>query len=460
MKILIIQLSKMGDIIQSFPLISNILVNEPNAQITYLHSELFSEVLTLSPQIIPFPLNLDKIIDQSSDLLILKDSIETKNLINSLSHQDFDLIINLNISPMAKQLLHQIQSLQKRGFGSNLQADLEFEHMILAFQKSRYLDTLNLVDIFLKFSPFNNQLNSANLSNNTIKNNITLQLGSRNAKRHPSISDFALLANLLTDMGKTITLTGSKSEEYLFEHFIQKINNKKAIINMMGKTKLQELKELISNSDFLITPDTGTMHIASLTNTPIFAFFAGSAYPYETLGYRKNIYTCFHLPDQIPCYPCPENTPCPNHLICHTFDMKAIAQFITENSKATMIYETVSDHVGQYLLPLIKTDISDKQLYAYFWRIFIAQYFYHQKITPGMIHHQLIINEAIKKRFFTLIQRELLMAERLNINTNIDEISQNFEFLAPYLIFLIIHKTETPLKEHFLSFIQDIHNIF
>lgn len=466
MNILIIELSKMGDIIQSFPLMRHLYASNPESSITYLHNEMFSEVLTLYPEIIPFPVNLDHIINGSSDQLLLNSSNETQDLIQTLSNKHFDLAINLNISPMAKQILDLVKAKQKRGFGSSNHTDEELEHLILSFQKTRQLDTLNLVDIFLNFSPYTKISKAiAPKSDKRIKTksksyNVTMQLGSRNAKRHPSIADFAILANLLIKNGYTVSLTGSNAETPLFEHFIQKIHQKNAIVYRIGKTNLKELKNLISDSDFLITPDTGTMHIASLTDTPIFAFFAGSAYPYETIAYREHIYTSFHLPDQLPCYPCPENTPCPNHFICHRFDMDAIAQLITENTKTAKIYETTFDAIGQYLFPLIKTEISYIQLKAYLWRIFIAQYFFQQKLTLKDIKSHLMINEENKNQFITQIKREILLFERLSGITSIEEIIQNFDFLAPYLIFLLIHKNESQLKMDFIDFIEKIQDIF
>ena len=60
-------------------------------------------------------------------------------------------------------------------------------------------------------------------------------------------------------------------------------------LNLAGKTKLFDLAALISNSKFLISPDSGPIHIATCTNTKVIGLYAVTntvrAGPYNSIDY-------------------------------------------------------------------------------------------------------------------------------------------------------------------------------
>lgn len=64
-----------------------------------------------------------------------------------------------------------------------------------------------------------------------------------------------------------IIITGSKKDEKLIENLIEKSKNP-TIINIAGKTDLLELKELYSYCKLVITPDSGSAHIAWAAQKP------------------------------------------------------------------------------------------------------------------------------------------------------------------------------------------------
>lgn len=47
----------------------------------------------------------------------------------------------------------------------------------------------------------------------------------------------------------------------------------KIVLNMLGKTTLQELGALIESCDVVVTADTGALHIALALNKPVVALF-------------------------------------------------------------------------------------------------------------------------------------------------------------------------------------------
>jgi ADP-heptose:LPS heptosyltransferase len=71
-------------------------------------------------------------------------------------------------------------------------------------------------------------------------------------------------------------------------------------VNMAGKTTLRELSGLIMNAQYVVTNDTGPMHIAAAHKVPVYAIF-GPTNPVNTGPYGEN-HTII-TPD-IPCTPC------------------------------------------------------------------------------------------------------------------------------------------------------------
>jgi ADP-heptose:LPS heptosyltransferase len=110
-----------------------------------------------------------------------------------------------------------------------------------------------------------------------------------------------------------VVLIGSKNEYEYTQKIHQKINNKK-VINAAGKTTLEELISIIKNAKLMISNDTGPMHLAFATNTPIVCLF-GPCSP-EQYGKSKNAYIIYK---QVYCSPCVhdfEVAPCKGNNVC------------------------------------------------------------------------------------------------------------------------------------------------
>ncbi|WP_045218050.1 glycosyltransferase family 9 protein [Desulfonatronum thioautotrophicum] len=92
--------------------------------------------------------------------------------------------------------------------------------------------------------------------------------------------------------------------------------------DLTGRTDWNGLAEVVQGLDLLLTPDTGTMHLAAHLGTPVMAFFLSSAWAFETGPYGEG-----HLIWQSvePCAPCLEAAPCSRDAACATsFADKAV----------------------------------------------------------------------------------------------------------------------------------------
>ena len=66
---------------------------------------------------------------------------------------------------------------------------------------------------------------------------------------------------------RKLILVGSKNEIILGNKFLNLIEDKQNIINLIGKTNLFELSYLVKNTQFLVCNDSLVLHLAALTST-------------------------------------------------------------------------------------------------------------------------------------------------------------------------------------------------
>lgn len=107
---------------------------------------------------------------------------------------------------------------------------------------------------------------------------IGLYLGGSNksVRRYPDESAVRLL-NLLHQNQYNIILIGDKKDNEKHEKYAQTIDS--GLINLTGKTNLEELFNTIAHLDVLVTIDSAAMHAAAALKTPFVALMGLSTSP-------------------------------------------------------------------------------------------------------------------------------------------------------------------------------------
>jgi ADP-heptose:LPS heptosyltransferase len=82
-------------------------------------------------------------------------------------------------------------------------------------------------------------------------------------------------------------------------------------VDLVGRTTLPGLVAAIAAADLLVTPETGSMHLAAAVGTPAVVIYGGYIDPVAT-GYPANI----NLDSPVACAPCWLRTPCPYGKMC------------------------------------------------------------------------------------------------------------------------------------------------
>lgn len=186
------------------------------------------------------------------------------------------------------------------------------------------IDRADIVDgrMSLAQAPLNAELN-AQLSNLKTKL-VAMAPGSVwGTKRWPAES-YAELAQKILDDGKKLLLLGSAQEEAQAAVIRERIGSHQNLIDLVGKTSLDDLRGIYPKLDLIVCNDSSPIHYASAFNVPTIAIFGATV---EGMGFGPRAQGSMVLGssfEQAPCRPCSDHGPqtCPlGHFVC----MKGVA---------------------------------------------------------------------------------------------------------------------------------------
>ncbi len=312
---LVIQLARLGDILQTKRLLLGLNAVHGQGQIHFLVDK---SLAALAKIIYPFAqVHGLSAFGGHKDLPGLM--AENSRAIAGLAEIGFGAVYNLNYSGLnlALSTLFDPEIVrghwEERGMARrSLWVDLAFR-----WTAQRRMSPVNLIDFWGLMAPQPLPPEQVNPVAKPGGAGIGVVLAGRMARR--SIAP-DILANLAAAQfarlgGAKIKLLGGESEQPLARRFKRQLPAAmlEYVHDLAGQTVLTDLPGIISGLDVLLTPDTGLMHLGAHCGTPLEALFLSSAWCYETGPYGLG-----HTIRQAatPCAPCLESAPCPHALRC------------------------------------------------------------------------------------------------------------------------------------------------
>ncbi len=361
-KILVIQLTKMGDFLQTTPLLYEIKRRYPNAELSALVDTRCVEVATGIPfidKIIPLDLtSIHDMINGSKHSLFQKYSYLNDSL-KDLKESRFDLIYNINFSVISALLCRLFGDSRVVGYRLDLRTHKLIKEpwvsFIFGLMKHRNLLRFNLVDLLASYEKgdelpcsgiFYNtdggEIASLNLLPAKDRGTVTigLQMGCGGHLRQWPVEYYVALAQrLVQDFSAQIVLFGSQGERHLAEHFNNEwsrlAGNKPPedyVVDLIGKTTIPQLAGTLKKCNMLIGGDTGTIHLATAVGTRVVAIFMSTALCHETGPYGDGH---FVLQAHMECSPCTEGSGSCQEPVCQRLinpDMVyAVVSYILRN---------------------------------------------------------------------------------------------------------------------------------
>jgi ADP-heptose:LPS heptosyltransferase len=326
--ILILQLNRLGDLVQTVPLLRRMRREHPEARIVLVALEGFSGILAdcgYFDSLIAIPLkDLEELAEPSNaerfpDLPPFSEHPEFR--------QNWDLVANLTNNPGSAVLCEKIPAGRRLGRVNTYAGELRllgpWAKYLFSMVSHRLDNLFNLVDIQMGIAGFRPEPEPASLEvpddrkreaeallaslgRRPGRKLIALQTGASELHRAWSLENFAIVAQALSANGfADIALMGDAKERERVERQAELIGM--PVLNLAGLTSLALMPAVLQACDLLISNDTGTIHVAAAAGTATLGLYFSTAYYSETAPYGDNHAV---LQVEIPCAPCYTSSRC------------------------------------------------------------------------------------------------------------------------------------------------------
>lgn len=286
LKILVIRFSSIGDIVLTTPIV-RCLKEQINSEVDYLTKSAYVDVINDNPHI---------------RNIYLIDNIDNsyKQILRS---NKYDIVIDLQNNLRSYQIRYNLQAktyvLRKQTFSRwiliYLGVNLHNNHIVDRYFnaiKSLGLNNDNKgIDFFIA--------KSCKLNLDIPKDYITWCISATHInKKLPARQ----IIEVISKLDIPVLLIGGDLENNEASFITENIK-KDYVINLCGKTTVQQSAYLIRESNLLLTNDTGMMHIASAFKTPLITFWGCTKpslgfYPYIN---HKNVINIISNKSKKPC---------------------------------------------------------------------------------------------------------------------------------------------------------------
>jgi ADP-heptose:LPS heptosyltransferase len=395
-KVLLVNITRLGDMLQATPTISGIKRENPDCHTTVLVEKQFEDICHILPDV-------DRVISIDLGLVCRALAAEQSGVVEAyqyvsefvekLRKENFDYCLNMSSSAYTALLLRLLDIPQTGGWTSDEEGyrviESEWARLFATsvHHLNRQYNSLNLVDVFrcsadveehphklqISIDPAASQYVDEMLRGAGFTNPgplIAVQAGASQAKRQWSPARFIEMVTMLDkEYHARVVLTGSPRELDIVNPILQGCGSAN-VFSAVGKTSIPQLAALLSKCDVLVTGDTGPMHISVAAGTPVVAMFLASAFGFETGPYSEGNLV---LQPVIGCGPCNPNKPCSKPDCHETIPPRLIAELAIQRAtgevthvsseladpRHVIVYRSVFDAVGFCDLVPINTAAGD-----------------------------------------------------------------------------------------------------
>lgn len=382
-KVLLVNITRLGDMLQATPTIAGIKQENPDCHITVLVEKQVEEACHILPhidQVIGIDLGFACRALAAEGSGVIEAYQYVSEIVDRLKNEKFDYCLNMSSSAYTAVLLRILGIQNTGGWSSDEEGyrviESEWTRLFATsvHHQNRQFNSLNLVDVFrcsadveqhprkllVQIEPAARQHCQAMLSEAGFTNTgplIAVQAGASQAKRQWSPARFVEMIKLLDKKyNARIVLTGAPKEASIVNPIVDGCSSPN-VFSIVGRTSIPQLAAMLSLCDVLVTGDTGPMHIAVAAGTPVVSMFLASAYGFETGPYSEGNLV---LQPVIGCGPCNPNKPCSKpdchemlnpELIAHLAAARAVGE-VTEISgemappDQVIVYRSQFDDLG------------------------------------------------------------------------------------------------------------------
>ena len=324
-KVLFVRLRLLGDIVLTIPAVQLYISNSPESDVFYLAEARFQEAAEIIPGI--------KKVISVPDRMGIKDIIRFRKKIKKLGIQT---VIDFHSGPRSALLtflsgakIRIGYKTPNRNWAYNRLVPRKSEniHAHSVENQARLLTPLE-IDI-QRISPYpeinidEEEVSEKIRKISKLDKKIVIHIGAKKTYRDWGIENFSSLINLLNQDNYNVFLIGRGDEEEKRGKYLKNLFDSH---DFTGKLSVKEILFLVAHSDVYFGADSGPLHLASLTNTPIVALY-GPNIPEISGPYRNENVTI--IQSDLDCMPCPQKSCKFDEIKCMTgIDVSEVYQAI------------------------------------------------------------------------------------------------------------------------------------
>lgn len=266
MKILILRFSSIGDIVLTTPVVRCLKKQLPDAELHYAVKSAYSTIVENNPYI--------------SKVHVLRDYME--ELIPTLKKENYDQVIDLHHNLRTLQIKRALKKVPSKSFNKlNIQkwiyTNLKINRMPPVHIVDRYMNTVEHLGVHNDgqgldyFIPERDHIKENDIPAAHLAGYIAIVIGAAHGtKRYPH----GKVQELCRRIEHPIILLGGKEDQETGKEIAAADPVK--IYNACGKFNLNESADLVRRSKFVISNDTGLMHIAAAFKKPVISLWGNT----------------------------------------------------------------------------------------------------------------------------------------------------------------------------------------
>jgi ADP-heptose:LPS heptosyltransferase len=352
--VLVMQLARFGDLVQTKRLVKGLLAR--GLEVHLLVDASLSRLAALVyPGVAVHAVNAHS----PPDPLALRETLA------GLAEIPFARVYNLNFAGMSLAVSGLFDPDTVRGYRLEAGQPVRDPWAAMAFRwtKNRRQSAVNLADFWAGFSLPMADAASVNPEAQPLGGGLGVAMAGRSARRSLSPEVLALVVQALLPVAKApkIYLLGTAAERAAAKDLTARLPVRVAdmVEDLTGRTNWDQLTDVVSGLDRLLTPDTGVMHLAAHLGVPVTATFLSSAWCHETGPYGAG-HTVWQA--VLPCTPCLESAPCPcGHACLEPFKrrefLRLVAGKVANDPPAGLVgFRTELDALGVACTAFAGTD--------------------------------------------------------------------------------------------------------
>lgn len=277
-KILILRFSSIGDIVLTTPVIRCLKKQLPNCEIHFAVKAAFSTIVESNPYI-------DKVI-------VLRDYVE--EVIDIAKRENYNYIIDLHNNLRTLKIKKALKKVPNKSFHK-----LNIQKWLLTNFKINNMPNVHIVDRYMKtvehlgvkndgqgldyFIPEADKVKDNDIPTTHLAGYIAIVIGAAHKTKQYPVEK---LKELCAAIKHPIILLGGKEDYEMGKEIAEQDPFK--IYNAAGKFNLNESADLVRRSKFIISNDTGLMHIAAAFKKPIISIWGNTVPSFGMTPYYGN----------------------------------------------------------------------------------------------------------------------------------------------------------------------------